>query len=76
MKSEKSNFEGLKKITCGKKWVKAENEKRNWMSKNSLYREDMEHASCGVGLAVSLDGKPSRKVVENGIDALKAIWHR
>ena len=59
-----------------KKWVKAENEKRNWMSKNSLYREDMEHASCGVGLVVSLDGSPSRKVVENGIDALKAIWHR
>ena len=46
------------------------------MSKNSLYREDMEHSSCGVGLVVSLDGSPSRKVVENGIDALKAIWHR
>ena len=28
------------------------------------------------GLVVSLDGKPNRKVVENGIDALKAIWHR
>ena len=76
MKSEKSNFESFEKIPCGEKWVKAENEKRNWMSKNSLYREDMEHASCGVGLVVSLDGKPNRKVVENGIDALKAIWHR
>ena len=76
MKSEKSNFESFEKIPYGEKWVKAENEKRNWMSKNSLYREDMEHASCGVGLVVSLDGKPNRKVVENGIDALKAIWHR
>ena len=76
MKSEKSNFKSLAKITYDEKWVRAENEKRNWMSKNSLYREDMEHASCGVGLVVSLDGKPSRKVVENGIDALKAIWHR
>jgi hypothetical protein len=28
------------------------------------------------GLVVSIDGKPPRKVVENGIDALKAIWHR
>ena len=73
MKSEKSNFKSLEKITYDEKWVRAENEKRNWMSKNSLYREDMEHASCGVGLVVSLDGKPSRKVVENGIDALKAI---
>ena len=76
MKSKKINLESLEKTTYGKKWVKAENKKRNWMSKNSLYREDMEHASCGVGLVVSLDGTPSRKVVENGIDALKAIWHR
>ena len=76
MKSEKSNFESFEKIPNGENWVEAENEKRNWMSKNSLYREDMEHASCGVGLVVSLDGKPNRKVVENGIDALKAIWHR
>ena len=76
MKSKKSNFKSLAKIAYDEKWVRAENEKRNWMSKNSLYREDMEHSSCGVGLVVSLDGKPSRKVVENGIDALKAIWHR
>jgi glutamate synthase (NADPH/NADH) large chain len=76
MRSEKINLKSLEKNTYGKKWVKAENEKRNWMSKNSLYREDMEHASCGVGLVVSLDGKPSRRVVESGIDALKAIWHR
>jgi glutamate synthase (NADPH/NADH) large chain len=27
-------------------------------------------------LVVSIDGKPSRKVVENGIAALKAVWHR
>ena len=60
MKSEKSHFKSLAKITYDEKWVRAENEKRNWMSKNSLYREDMEHASCGVGLVVSLDGKPSR----------------
>ena len=76
MKSEESNFESFEKIPYDEKWVKAENEKRNWMSKNSLYREDTEHASCGVGLVVSLDGKPNRKVVENGIEALKAIWHR
>ena len=43
MKSEKSNLKSLEKITCDEKWVRAETEKRNWMSKNSLYREDMEH---------------------------------
>ncbi|MEP5760887.1 MAG: glutamate synthase large subunit [Litoreibacter sp.] len=57
-------------------WVAQEEQKRAWMSENSLYREEEEHASCGVGLVVAVNGKPSRKVVENGIDALKAIWHR
>lgn len=57
-------------------WVAAEEAKRKWMDENSLYKTDDEKASCGVGLVVSLNGKPSRKVVENGIDALKAIWHR
>ena len=41
-----------------------------------MYRAEDEHASCGVGLVVALDGKPCRKVVENGIQALQAIWHR
>ena len=57
-------------------WVAREEEKRRWMAENSLYRDEDEHASCGVGLVVSIDGKKSRKVVENGINALKAIWHR
>jgi glutamate synthase (NADPH/NADH) large chain len=57
-------------------WVAQEEDKRAWMSENSLYRDEDEHASCGVGLVVSINGKPSRKVVENGIDALKAVWHR
>ena len=57
-------------------WVAAEEAKRQWMTENSLYREDDEHASCGVGLVVSINGTPSRDVVEKGINALKAIWHR
>ncbi|MCC1494778.1 glutamate synthase large subunit [Cognatishimia sp. F0-27] len=57
-------------------WAAAEEAKRQWMAENGLYHESEEHSSCGVGLVVSLDGKPSRKVVENGIAALKAIWHR
>ena len=36
----------------------------------------MEHEACGVGLIATTDGKKSRKVVEYGIDALKAVWHR
>ncbi|MGB3177463.1 MAG: glutamate synthase large subunit, partial [Albidovulum sp.] len=57
-------------------WVAAEETKRQWMAENSLYRAEDEHASCGVGLVVSIDGKASRKVVEHGIEALKAVWHR
>ena len=57
-------------------WVAQEEQKRAWMAENGMYREEEEHSSCGVGLVVAINGKPSRKVVENGINALKAIWHR
>ncbi len=57
-------------------WVQNEEAKREWMSANAMYAPEDEHASCGVGLVVSIDGKKSRKVVENGINALKAVWHR
>ncbi|GAB1361335.1 glutamate synthase large subunit [Rhodobacter sp.] len=57
-------------------YVRSEKEKRDWMDANSLYRAEDEHSSCGVGLVVSVSGKPSRKVVDAGINALKAIWHR
>src|SRR5690606_38539191 len=59
-----------------KDWQAKEQARRDWMAENSLYRADDEHSSCGVGFVVSIDGKPSRQVVQNGIDALKAIWHR
>ena len=36
----------------------------------------MEHDACGVGLVASTDGKKLRKIVEYGIEALKAVWHR
>ncbi|MEM9974953.1 MAG: glutamate synthase large subunit [Pseudomonadota bacterium] len=57
-------------------WAAAEERRRAWMAENSLYSADDEHSSCGVGLVVAIDGTKSRKVVENGIEALKAVWHR
>ena len=57
-------------------WEQQEQARRDWMAEHSLYRAEDEHSSCGVGLVVSIDGTPSRKVVANGIDALKAVWHR
>jgi glutamate synthase (NADPH/NADH) large chain len=41
-----------------------------------VYDESMEHAACGVGFIASSDGQPSRRVVEAGIQALQAVWHR
>ena len=46
------------------------------LKKNHVYSEKMEHDACGVGLVASTEGKKSRKVVEYGIQALKAVWHR
>ncbi|MDT0681586.1 glutamate synthase large subunit [Roseicyclus sp. F158] len=57
-------------------WVETESEKRARMAEKSLWRPEHEHSSCGVGLVVSIDGSRSRDVVQKGIDALKAIWHR
>ncbi|KIN62653.1 Glutamate synthase, large subunit [Sulfitobacter noctilucicola] len=57
-------------------WVAREEAKRAMMAEKGLYSEEEEHSSCGVGLVVNIDGSRTRSVVENGIKALKAIWHR
>ncbi len=46
------------------------------LEENYSYDSSMEHDACGVGIVAATDGKKSRKVVEYGIEALKAIWHR
>ncbi len=40
------------------------------------YDPSQEHDACGVGVVAALDGKARRDVVQAGIDALKAVWHR
>jgi glutamate synthase (NADPH/NADH) large chain len=46
------------------------------LEKNHIYSKNMEHDACGVGLVASTEGKKSRKIIEYGIEALKAVWHR
>ena len=46
------------------------------LEKNYVYSKQMEHDACGVGLVASTDGTKTREVVEYGIKALKAVWHR
>ena len=46
------------------------------LEEGHLYSPKQEHDACGVGFVASVDGKQRREVVEGGIDALKAVWHR
>ncbi len=46
------------------------------LAAEGMYRPEDEHDACGVGLIASLDGQSRRSVVEAGIQALKALWHR
>ncbi|MBZ0130387.1 MAG: glutamate synthase large subunit [Rhodobacteraceae bacterium] len=57
-------------------WAEAQEAERARLAETGMYRAEDEHSSCGVGLVVAIDGKASRRVVENGITALKAVWHR
>ena len=51
-------------------------DQRARIAEHGMYRPDMESDACGVGLVAATDGKPSRRVVQSAIDALKAVWHR
>ncbi|MCC5984162.1 MAG: glutamate synthase large subunit [Rhodobacteraceae bacterium] len=57
-------------------WSVQEQARRAIVAERGLYKPEDEHSSCGVGLVVAIDGQPSREVVVNGIEALKAVWHR
>ncbi|HTW28079.1 MAG TPA: glutamate synthase large subunit, partial [Acetobacteraceae bacterium] len=53
---------------------------RDWHANVARLRDTydpaQEHDACGVGLVAALDGKPRRAIVQAGIDALRAVWHR
>ena len=46
------------------------------LAETGMYRPDLESDACGVGLVAATDGKPSRRVVDAAIEALRAVWHR
>ncbi|HLB79614.1 MAG TPA: hypothetical protein VJJ77_03850, partial [Dongiaceae bacterium] len=60
----------------GEAFVAAWRRNAEHLSRAGLYDPAEEHESCGVGLVAAIDGKPRRQVVEAGIAALKAVWHR
>ncbi|MBA3324143.1 MAG: glutamate synthase large subunit [Rhodobacteraceae bacterium] len=57
-------------------WVVEQEALRARLEAEGMYRAEDERDACGVGFVVAIDGKPRRGVVEKGIRALSAIWHR
>ena len=66
----KDNFDN------GQKFISDWKKNAAWLENNHSYDPKDEHDACGVGLIASLDGRPRREIVEMGIAALKAVWHR
>mgnify|MGYP006078260227 CR=1 FL=1 len=57
-------------------WLELYKKNRKSLEDHHLYDQSQEHDACGVGFIAAIDNKPSRQVVESGIEALKAVWHR
>jgi len=60
----------------GAQFISAWRANAAYLERAGLYDPADEHESCGVGLVAAIDGTPRREVVEAGIAALKAVWHR
>ena len=43
---------------------------------NGLYDPRFEHDSCGIGTVVNIDGKQSRKIVDNALSIVEKLEHR
>ncbi len=61
-------------VESGAEFIAAWN--ANAATLSGTYDPAQEHDSCGVGVIAALDGRKRRDVVEAGINALKAVWHR
>ena len=54
-------------------WLDRYNKNKQKLIDANLYDSMQEHDACGVGFIASIDGKPNRRVVASGIEALKAL---
>ncbi|MFM8800184.1 MAG: glutamate synthase large subunit [Tagaea sp.] len=63
-------------IDSGARFAREFEANRAKLIAGNAYDPADEHDNCGVGLIVAIDGKPRRSVVELGVEALKAVWHR
>ena len=63
-------------VQSGRRYVEQWRANAQRLAEHGLYDPSQEHDACGVGLIASIDGTARREVVEMGIEALKAVWHR
>jgi len=57
-------------------WDDDWNRRAAHLAESGMYDPASEHDACGVGFIAAIDGKPRRSIVEAGIEALKAVYHR
>jgi glutamate synthase (NADPH) large chain len=60
----------------GQKWVSSLGAWPSPPPAQGLYDPKHEHDACGVGFVADLKGRPSRKIVENGLQILENLTHR
>ncbi len=46
------------------------------LDNRTLYREQFEHDSCGIGAVVSIDGIPSHEIVDDALSIVEKLEHR
>ncbi|MGQ9366608.1 glutamate synthase large subunit [Azospirillum sp. ST 5-10] len=63
-------------LNQGEQFVAAYRANVERLTTANAYDPADERDNCGVGFIAAIDGKPRRSVVEKGIEALKAVWHR
>ncbi|MDX1541990.1 MAG: glutamate synthase large subunit, partial [Geminicoccaceae bacterium] len=63
-------------IESGAAFVRRFEQDAGRLAQGGLYDPALEHDACGVGFVAEINGRPSRRVVEAAIAALKAVWHR
>jgi len=50
--------------------------KKERPKQQGLYREEFEHANCGIGFVAHLKGKKSHSIIKQGLDILTNMTHR
>jgi len=57
-------------------WIEGFEMRAESAAVRGMYLPGEERDACGVGFIAAIDGEPRRTVVEQGIAALKSVWHR